>query len=95
MHGAGKIPVMPNYMISASDDAVVLRNYEGMIFRYAPEDTSGAAKPIVSRRRQRGAQRRRQAAGAGRQPRMTRRRKIAAEKGRRRHAAGFATISDV
>jgi hypothetical protein len=37
LHGAGKIPVMPNYLISASPDAVVLRNYEGMIFRYAPE----------------------------------------------------------
>jgi lysine 2,3-aminomutase len=37
-HGAGKIPLMPNYLISASENAVVLRNYEGMIFRYAPED---------------------------------------------------------
>src|SRR5690606_32447689 len=24
--------------VSASDNAVVLRNYEGMLFRYAPED---------------------------------------------------------
>lgn len=38
MHGAGKIPLMPNYLVSASDNAVVLRNYEGMLFRYAPED---------------------------------------------------------
>jgi lysine 2,3-aminomutase len=38
LHGAGKIPLMPNYLISASDNAVILRNYEGMIFRYAPED---------------------------------------------------------
>jgi lysine 2,3-aminomutase len=37
LHGAGKIPVMPNYLISASEDAVILRNYEGLIFRYAPE----------------------------------------------------------
>jgi lysine 2,3-aminomutase len=36
LHGAGKIPLSPNYLISASDDAVVLRNYEGMIFRYEP-----------------------------------------------------------
>jgi lysine 2,3-aminomutase len=40
MHGAGKIPLMPNYLVSASDNAVVLRNYEGMLFRYAPEDKS-------------------------------------------------------
>lgn len=38
MHGAGKIPLMPNYLVSASDNAVVLRNYEGLLFRYAPED---------------------------------------------------------
>src|SRR5262245_47543897 len=30
-HGGGKIPVMPNYVISASDAAVILRNYEGLL----------------------------------------------------------------
>ena len=50
MHGAGKIPLMPNYMISASENAVVLRNYEGMIFRYAPEDKS-CARPSRSCRK--------------------------------------------
>jgi lysine 2,3-aminomutase len=34
--GGGKIPLMPNYLISASDDAVVLRNYEGLLIRYHP-----------------------------------------------------------
>jgi lysine 2,3-aminomutase len=48
LHGAGKIPVMPNYMLSASDDAVILRNYEGMIFKYAPEDKPVEAKPVES-----------------------------------------------
>ena len=38
LHGAGKIPLMPNYLVSASDNAVILRNYEGLLFRYAPED---------------------------------------------------------
>lgn len=38
LHGAGKIPLMPNYMVSASENAVILRNYEGLLFRYAPED---------------------------------------------------------
>jgi lysine 2,3-aminomutase len=49
-HGAGKIPLMPNYLVSASDNAVVLRNYEGLLFRYAPEDrndsTSGGYPSI-------------------------------------------------
>lgn len=35
--GGGKIPIMPNYMLSASDDAIVLRNYEGLIIKYYPE----------------------------------------------------------
>ena len=34
--GGGKIPLMPNYLISASNDSVVLRNYEGMIIHYHP-----------------------------------------------------------
>lgn len=32
--GGGKIPVMPNYVISMSSDRVILRNYEGKIFLY-------------------------------------------------------------
>jgi len=32
--GGGKIPVMPNYLISSSDHKVVLRNYEGLISTY-------------------------------------------------------------
>jgi hypothetical protein len=71
---------MPNYMLSASDDAVVLRNYEGMIFRYAPEDKSSEAQPIESQ----GVSR--VLSGNGRplvppdSPRLARRRKIALDK---------------
>ncbi|MBR8704014.1 lysine 2,3-aminomutase [Porphyromonas levii] len=37
--GGGKIPVMPNYVISQSPRRVVLRNYEGVITTYTePED---------------------------------------------------------
>ena len=37
--GGGKIPVMPNYVISQSDKRVVLRNYEGLSTAYAqPEN---------------------------------------------------------
>jgi lysine 2,3-aminomutase len=32
--GGGKIPVMPNYQLSASDHKVILRNYEGYITTY-------------------------------------------------------------
>ncbi|HTU17517.1 MAG TPA: lysine 2,3-aminomutase, partial [Gemmataceae bacterium] len=48
-HGGGKIPVMPNYLISANDDAVVLRNYEGMLVRYQAEDKPQTVRPAASR----------------------------------------------
>lgn len=39
--GGGKIPVMPNYLISWSDNKVILRNYEGVITTYhEPDDYS-------------------------------------------------------
>jgi lysine 2,3-aminomutase len=48
-HGGGKIPLMPNYLVSASDDAVVLRNYEGMLVRYQAEDKSNTVQPTPTR----------------------------------------------
>jgi lysine 2,3-aminomutase len=37
--GGGKIPVMPNYLISHGDNRVILRNYEGVICAYTePSD---------------------------------------------------------
>jgi lysine 2,3-aminomutase len=44
-HGGGKIPLMPNYLVSASDNAVVLRNYEGMLVRYQAEDKPATVQP--------------------------------------------------
>ena len=47
--GGGKIPVMPNYLISYSDHKVVLRNYEGYIttyeepLEYKPHDKASCA----------------------------------------------------
>ncbi len=39
--GGGKIPVSPQYLISQSNDKVILRNYEGIICAYTePEDKS-------------------------------------------------------
>jgi lysine-2,3-aminomutase len=37
--GGGKIPLMPNYLISLSPNKVVLRNYEGVITTYTEPDT--------------------------------------------------------
>src|SRR5262249_41557045 len=48
-HGGGKIPMMPNYLVSASDDAVVLRNFEGMLVRYQAEDKPNTIRPTPTR----------------------------------------------
>ena len=48
-HGGGKIPMMPNYLLSASDDAVILRNFEGMLVRYQAEDKPQTAQPTATR----------------------------------------------
>ncbi|HBR33559.1 MAG TPA: lysine 2,3-aminomutase, partial [Firmicutes bacterium] len=37
--GGGKIPVLPNYILSWSTNKVVLRNYEGVITTYKEPDT--------------------------------------------------------
>lgn len=37
--GGGKIPVMPNYLISWSTNKVILRNYEGVITSYKEPDS--------------------------------------------------------
>src|SRR5437868_7230062 len=48
-HGGGKIPMMPNYLVSASDDAVVLRNFEGLLVRYQAEDKANTVQPTQTR----------------------------------------------
>ena len=48
-HGGGKIPLMPNYLVSMSDDAVILRNYEGMLIRYQAEDKPSSIQPTNTR----------------------------------------------
>jgi lysine 2,3-aminomutase len=42
--GGGKIPLMPNYLISFSTNKVVLRNYEGVITTYTEPDMYKAVK---------------------------------------------------
>ncbi len=43
-HGGGKIPVMPNYIVSMSPTHTVLRNYEGLLINY-PEPVT-ESKPL-------------------------------------------------
>jgi lysine 2,3-aminomutase len=47
--GGGKIPLGPNYLVSASNHSVVLRNYEGMIVHYHPTAAPHEpAEPVVT-----------------------------------------------
>ncbi len=48
-HGGGKIPLMPNYLVSASDDCVILRNYEGMLVRYQSDDKPATIRETANR----------------------------------------------
>lgn len=43
--GGGKIPVMPNYLISMAEGKAVLRNYEGVITTYSWPQGRGPANP--------------------------------------------------
>ena len=46
--GGGKIPVMPNYVLSSSPDKVVLRNFEGYISAYSePQDYQPPDKSLT------------------------------------------------
>lgn len=42
-HGGGKVPVQPDYILTKTGDELILRNYEGNIFRYR---NPGALRPV-------------------------------------------------
>jgi lysine 2,3-aminomutase len=43
--GGGKIPIMPNYLLSQSTDRIVVRNFEGFITTYTQPQTYGRHDP--------------------------------------------------
>jgi lysine 2,3-aminomutase len=49
-HGGGKIPVLPNYVVSSSPTHTVLRNFEGMMVNYPePVEPLKRTTPVASR----------------------------------------------
>ncbi|MDR3225779.1 MAG: lysine 2,3-aminomutase [Clostridiales Family XIII bacterium] len=46
--GGGKIPVMPQYLVSQSPERVVLRNYEGVVTTYTEPSCPGEAEGRVT-----------------------------------------------
>jgi lysine 2,3-aminomutase len=58
--GGGKIPLQPNYVVSWTDEALLVRNYEGLTFTYRNPAADGPPPPVATppasrldRRRQR------------------------------------------
>lgn len=50
-HGGGKIPIQPNYVLSQTEDAWLLRNYECKVFRYRnPKPINGNGKAVHRKR---------------------------------------------
>ncbi len=47
--GGGKVPLQPNYVLSWSEDEIVLRNYEEKVFHYRnPRSEAAKVMPIVA-----------------------------------------------
>ncbi|MBI4201237.1 MAG: hypothetical protein HY531_02980, partial [Chloroflexi bacterium] len=79
--GGGKIPLQPNYVLSWTENEMILRNYEGLIFRYRnprPESPRGksqsAKKAQVSTSNGHSGKVLVEAASTGTTPRLERRR---------------------
>jgi lysine 2,3-aminomutase len=45
--GGGKIPILPNYLLSLSESQVVVRNYEGFISTYTQPVTYQSHDPVT------------------------------------------------
>ena len=63
--GGGKIPILPNYLLSQSPDRVVVRNYEGFISAYTQPETYDRHDPRTCPSCQKHAETRRRGAGGG------------------------------
>ncbi|HTY82398.1 MAG TPA: KamA family radical SAM protein, partial [Dehalococcoidales bacterium] len=44
VQGGGKVPLAPNYVLSMSDNELLLKNYEGQIYRYRNPSPDGVGK---------------------------------------------------
>ncbi len=49
--GGGKIPVGPNYFVGETDEALILRNYEGLVFEYRNPSGEGKRQDNTIRER--------------------------------------------
>jgi lysine 2,3-aminomutase len=46
--GGGKVPLQPNYVLSMNEDELLLKNYEGKVFRYRNPNSQNREKETVA-----------------------------------------------
>jgi lysine 2,3-aminomutase len=47
VNGGGKVPLQPNYVLSMTRDELLLKNFEGKVFRYRNPDSSGRREGVM------------------------------------------------
>ena len=48
VQGGGKVPLQPNYVLSMNEDELLLKNYEGKVFRYRNPNYQNREKEAVA-----------------------------------------------
>jgi lysine 2,3-aminomutase len=48
VQGGGKVPLQPNYVLSMNQDELLLKNYEGKVFRYRNPNAQKGEKEAVA-----------------------------------------------
>jgi len=48
VQGGGKVPLQPNYVLSMTQDELLVRNYEGQVFRYRNPVTPEQQKEVTA-----------------------------------------------
>jgi lysine 2,3-aminomutase len=49
--GGGKVPIGPNYLLAETEDGVILRNYEGLVFEYQNPSSRDKTEEVRARER--------------------------------------------
>jgi lysine 2,3-aminomutase len=48
VQGGGKVPLQPNYVLSMSDEELLLKNYEGQVYRYRNPSSYNDEKRVIA-----------------------------------------------
>jgi lysine 2,3-aminomutase len=48
VQGGGKVPLQPNYVLSMTDNELMLKNYEGQVYRYRNPNTSAQSESVAA-----------------------------------------------